>query len=115
MSVTAPAWLVPAFVRACRGAGATAGADHVEAVGTALVDRWTEPRRTFHDVRHLANVLAHVDELAEETHDPDLVRLAAFYHGAVFDTSEAVAYAGRAGEDAHAGAALAHEELTYLG
>lgn len=115
MGVTAPSWLVPAFVRACRGAGAVAATDHVEAVGSALVERWTEPHRHFHDVRHLGRVLAHVDELAEETHDADLVRLAAFYHGAVLDTSEAAAYAGRAGEDATAGAELAREELTYLG
>lgn len=115
MGVTAPAWLVPAFVRACRGAGGSADTQHIEAVGEGLVERWEDPRRTFHGVRHLAHVLAHVDELAEETHDPDLVRLAAFYHGAVFDTSAEVAYAGRAGEDAQAGARLAQEELTYLG
>src|SRR5690606_28410691 len=56
-----------------------------------------------------------VDELAKETHRPDVVRLAAWYHGAVFNASAQVAYARRGGEDEAAGAALAREELAALG
>ncbi|HWS59278.1 MAG TPA: hypothetical protein VN257_12110 [Actinotalea sp.] len=116
MGVTdAPQWLISAWRRAALGAGATASADEVTAVGETLLERWSDPHRHFHNVRHLADVLARVDELAEETHEPDLVRLAAWYHGAVFDAAENVAYAHRGGEDERASAVLAREELTGLG
>ncbi len=111
----APQWLVPAFTRSCVAAGATASRDEIEKVGEALLDRWSEPGRHFHNVRHLTDVLARVDELAEETHEPDLVRLAAWYHGAVFDSAERASYARRGGEDEAASAALARRELTDLG
>jgi predicted metal-dependent HD superfamily phosphohydrolase len=111
----APQWLVHAFTRACVGAGATADPEEIEKVGEALIDRWSEPGRHFHNLRHLTDVLARVDELAEETHEPDLVRLAAWYHGAVFDAAERASYAHRGGEDEQASAALARRELTALG
>jgi predicted metal-dependent HD superfamily phosphohydrolase len=111
----APQWLISAWIRACGGAGATASREELEKVGEALLDRWTEPGRHFHNVRHLADVLARVDELAEETHEPDLVRLAAWYHGAIFDAAERASYAHRGGEDERASAVLARQELTDLG
>lgn len=111
----APQWLVPAWVRACLGAGATAPADQIELAGERLLARWTEPGRHYHNTRHLAEVLAHVDELAEEAHEPDLVRLAAWYHGAIFDAAERASYAHRGGEDERASAALARLELGELG
>lgn len=113
--IDAPQWLSQAFVRSCRGAGATAPTEKVERVAHGLLDRWTEPERHFHNLRHLTDVLMRVDELAEETHEPDLVRLAAWYHGAVFDSAERASYAGRGGEDELASAVLAREELTALG
>ncbi len=116
MGVTeAPQWLVPAWVRACAGAGVTASHDEIEHVGERLLARWTEPNRRYHNARHLADVLAHVDELAEEAHEPDLVRLAAWYHGAVFDAAERASYAHRGGEDERASAVLARLELGELG
>ncbi|HQY34285.1 hypothetical protein [Actinotalea sp.] len=116
MGVTdAPQWLISAWSRAAVGAGATAPRDEVDAVGEELLERWSDPHRHFHNLRHLTDVLARVDELAEETHEPDLVRLAAWYHGAVFDAAEKVSYAHRGGEDEMASAALAREELTGLG
>ncbi len=111
----APQWLVPAWVRACLGAGATAPHEQIEETGERLLARWTEPSRHFHNTRHLAEVLAHVDELAEEAHSPDLVRLAAWYHGAVFDAAERASYAHRGGEDERASAVLARLELGELG
>lgn len=111
----APQWLISAFVRACTGAGATASPGDIEKTGEALLDRWSEPGRHFHNLRHLTDVLARVDELAEETHEPDLVRLAAWYHGAVFDAADSVSYAHRGGEDERASAVLARRELTDLG
>ncbi|MCG8920524.1 HD domain-containing protein [Actinokineospora sp. PR83] len=49
----------------------------------ALLDRWAEGHRRYHDLRHLRAVLRHVDTLAGHAADPDLVRLAAYYHDAV--------------------------------
>lgn len=111
----APEWLLSAFVRACTGAGASAPVEELERVGERLLERWAEPGRHYHSVRHLVDVLTRVDELAEETHEPDLVRLAAWYHGAVFDAAEKASYARRGGEDEQASARLAREELTRVG
>ena len=111
----APQWLISAWSRSCTAAGATASHAEIEKVGEALLDRWSEPDRRFHNVRHLTDVLARVDELAEETHEPDLVRLAAWYHGAIFDSAESASYANRGGEDEEASAVLARRELTDLG
>lgn len=111
----APQWLIPAWVRTCLGAGASASREEIELTGERLLARWTEPSRHFHNVRHLADVLARVDELAEEAHEPDLVRLAAWYHGAVFDAAERTSYAHRGGEDERASAVLARLELGELG
>ena len=111
----APQWLLSAFVRSAVGAGATADRDRIREVGESLLERWSTPGREFHNVKHLVNVLARVDELAEETHEPDLVRLAAWYHGAIFDSAELAAYANRGGEDEVASAELASADLVMLG
>jgi len=111
----APQWLLAAFVRSAVGAGATADRDEIRAVGEKLIDKWSSPGRRYHNLRHLVDVLARVDELAEETHEPDLVRLAAWYHGAIFDAAEIAAYANRGGEDEVASARLARTDLLALG
>ncbi|MCW7942362.1 hypothetical protein AAW14_10005 [Streptomyces hygroscopicus] len=49
-----------------------------------LLRRWSEPQRRYHTVEHLAAVLDHVDTLAEYADDPDAVRLAAWFHDAVY-------------------------------
>ena len=114
-ALVAPQWLSSAWRRTCLGAGVTAPPAEVDAAGRDLIARWSEKSRHFHSLRHLIDVLARVDELAEETHEPDLVRLAAWYHGAVFDAEERAAYARRGGEDERASAILAREQLTALG
>ncbi|UZN04096.1 hypothetical protein [Cellulomonas sp. S1-8] len=111
----APAWLVPAFTRNVTEAGGTASPDDVRRIAGDLLERWTRPERHFHNLKHLVDVLARVDELDEEAHHPELVRLAAWYHGAVFDSAERKAYANRGGEDEAASAVLAREQLTGLG
>lgn len=111
----APQWFLKSFVRSAVGAGATADTEAIEAVGQSLLDRWADENRHFHNLRHLASVLHRVDELAEETHEPDLVRLAAWYHGAVFNAERKVADASQGGEQTTASAALADKELTELG
>ncbi|MFD6417581.1 hypothetical protein [Streptomyces sp. NPDC060194] len=71
---------------------ATAAADAPDPVpyGAELLKRWAEPHRRYHTTAHLAAVLAHVDTLAGEAAEPDLVRLAAWFHDAVYrpDRSE---------------------------
>jgi predicted metal-dependent HD superfamily phosphohydrolase len=58
-----------------------------EAVGTDLLRRYAEPHRRYHTTQHLAEVLDHVDELAAEADDAGAVRLAAWFHDAVYDPS----------------------------
>ncbi|MFN0282781.1 MAG: metal-dependent phosphohydrolase [Kineosporiaceae bacterium] len=92
---------------AVRSAGAVAEADAVEAAGVALLARWHEPHRRYHDAEHLGEVLAGVDVLAAHAGDPAAVRLAAWFHDAV--------YAGRPGDDEEASAGVALEVLARLG
>jgi predicted metal-dependent HD superfamily phosphohydrolase len=50
----------------------------------ALVAAWSEPHRRYHDLAHLAAVLGLIGRLEGAT-DPDAVRLAAWYHDAVYE------------------------------
>lgn len=54
------------------------------AVGADLIARYAEPHRRYHTVRHLREVLATVDELGDEADDADAVRMAAWFHDAVY-------------------------------
>ncbi len=108
-------WLVPSFARSVTSAGGTAPQQDIEAAALRLLARWNEPERSYHGVAHLVDLLQHVDELKQETHNLDAVRLAAWYHGAVFDAAESAAYARRGGEDEAASAELARAELSALG
>jgi predicted metal-dependent HD superfamily phosphohydrolase len=56
-------------------------------IGADLLRRYGEPHRRYHTTEHLAEVLDHVDELAAEADDVDAVRLAAWFHDAVYDPS----------------------------
>ncbi|GGZ76600.1 HD domain-containing protein [Streptomyces bluensis] len=49
-----------------------------------LLKRWSEPQRRYHTLDHLTAVLDRVDELEEYADDPDAVRLAAWFHDAVY-------------------------------
>lgn len=112
---TTPAWLLPAFVREAVAAGATASEDEIAEAGSRLLRRWENPARHFHDIRHLVELLTRVDELQQETRLPHCVRLAAWYHGAVFASDAESAYAARGGEDEDASAEFARLELRELG
>lgn len=72
------------------------------AMGQRLLARWSEPHRRHHDAAHLLEVLQAVDLLDQEADDPDAVRLAGWFHDAV--------YAGRPDDELRS-AALAAEEL----
>ncbi|MGH8823438.1 MAG: HD domain-containing protein [Jiangellaceae bacterium] len=75
--------------------------------GRDLLRRWSEPHRRYHDVGHLTAVLDAVDELAGEADDADAVRLAAWFHDAV--------YTGRPGHDERDSAMLAESALRAAG
>ncbi|WP_371630125.1 hypothetical protein OG892_22700 [Streptomyces sp. NBC_00341] len=49
-----------------------------------LLARWAEPQRKYHTTDHLATVLDHVDTLAAHASDADAVRLAVWFHDAVY-------------------------------
>jgi predicted metal-dependent HD superfamily phosphohydrolase len=57
--------------------------------GRELLLRWQEPHRRYHGEQHLATVLAHLDGLADEADDIDAVRLAAWFHDAVYEPGAA--------------------------
>jgi predicted metal-dependent HD superfamily phosphohydrolase len=75
-------------------------------VGTALLARWNEPQRHYHTTGHLATMLSIVDEHATLADDPDAVRLAVWYHDAIYDP--------RAAANETASAELARSELPQL-
>lgn len=75
-------------------------------VGRRLLESWSEPHRRYHCVAHLRDVLSGVAELADHAEDADAVRLAAWFHDAV--------YAGRP-DDEERSALRAELELSALG
>ncbi|WP_371682544.1 hypothetical protein [Kitasatospora sp. MMS16-BH015] len=62
---------------------AAAGTDP-EPYGLDLLKRWSEPQRRYHTTAHLRAMLDQVDLLAEHAEDADAVRLAVWYHDAVY-------------------------------
>jgi predicted metal-dependent HD superfamily phosphohydrolase len=78
----------------------------VDDAGAALLARWAEPHRRYHDMSHLRGILGAVEALAGFADDPDAVLLAAWYHDAV--------YAGQS-DDEENSALLAESELAALG
>jgi predicted metal-dependent HD superfamily phosphohydrolase len=81
---------------------------HQSALGEGLITRYSEPHRHYHTTEHLLHVLTLIDQLADD-HDLFLVRLAAWYHDAV--------YAIPAGQisNEEASARLALRELSRVG
>jgi predicted metal-dependent HD superfamily phosphohydrolase len=98
---------VTTWHEAVRGAGGTAHDDAITAAGADVEARWAEPHRRYHTTAHLRAVLSNVDTLAAQADDPDLVRLAAWFHDAVYDP--------RGADNEAASADLAVTVLTGLG
>lgn len=115
MGVVAPQWLLPAYVRSVTSLGASATAEQVRAAGEHLIEMWVSPDRRFHNLKHLIDMLARVDELADESHCPDVMRLATWYHGCVFSAATEQTYRRNGGEDKEASADYAREDLVGLG
>ncbi|GAA2317955.1 hypothetical protein GCM10010234_75110 [Streptomyces hawaiiensis] len=78
------------FARTLEAARGPAGGPDPAPYADALLTRWQEPQRRYHTVEHLTAVLDRVDELERYADDPDVVRLAAWFHDAVYlpDRSE---------------------------
>ncbi|MCZ9354612.1 hypothetical protein NGM36_33410 [Streptomyces mutabilis] len=78
------------FARALDGARAPGSGPDPAPYADNLLARWQEPQRRYHTLAHLTAVLDHVDVLEEHADDPDVVRLAAWFHDAVYlpDRSE---------------------------
>jgi predicted metal-dependent HD superfamily phosphohydrolase len=79
-----------------------------QAMGEALIARYSEPHRVYHNTTHLASVLRHVEELADD-HDLFLVRLGAWFHDAVYAIPELQV------TNEEASARLAFRELSRAG
>lgn len=75
-------------------------------LGAELLQRWSEPHRAYHDLRHLLRVLESIDLLTDAREHPELVA-AAWFHDAVHE--------GRAGHDEQRSADLALDRLTTAG
>ena len=92
-----------------------ASPDRIAGVGRRLVARYAEPVRRYHTVDHVTAVLATVEQLWPADHDPgepvatldcDAVRLAGWFHDAIYDPT-------RPDNEARS-AALARAELASL-
>ena len=95
--------LAPAWLDLARRVQAR---DDVAGAGAALLGRWAEPHRAYHDLAHLSEVLERVDLLAPEADRPDAVLLAAWFHDAVYDPT--------ADDNEERSAQLAETTLTRL-
>ncbi|MFZ4299264.1 hypothetical protein ACOZE3_15275 [Streptomyces cinereoruber] len=87
--------------------------------GRNLLARWAEPQRRYHTVDHLRAVLDRVDELTDqggEGGELELVRLAAWFHDAVYrpDRSENEERSAVLAEKALAEAGLTPHEVTEV-
>lgn len=78
-----PELLRTRFGRALDGARSGTGPDPAP-YADDLLARWQEPQRRYHTLTHLTAVLDHVDVLEKYADDPDVVRLAAWFHDAVY-------------------------------
>jgi predicted metal-dependent HD superfamily phosphohydrolase len=82
-----------------------------------LLTRWQEPQRRYHTVAHLTAVLDHIDVLEEYADDPALVRLAAWFHDAVYlpDRSENEERSARLAERALPEAGVREKKTAEVG
>ncbi|MGW7031692.1 HD domain-containing protein [Streptomyces xanthophaeus] len=72
-----------------------------------LLAAWAEPQRRYHTTAHLIHVLARIDQLQQYAADPAAVRLAAWFHDAVYRPDRS--------ENEERSAALAERALPELG
>lgn len=73
----------------------------------ALLAAWTEPDRQYHDLDHLRDCLAELDDAPADGADRDRVEAALWFHDAIYDP--------RAGDTEAASAEWARRALAELG
>ena len=78
-------------------------------LGEDLLARYAEQHRRYHDQRHLTETLDTIDELADLADNADTVRLAAWFHDAIYDPQ------ADPGENEEVSAQLAELELAAYG
>ena len=116
MGAQAPQWLLTSFVDAMQQIGATATETDLEHEGADLMQRWNAPNRQLHNLRRLMNTLTHIDEIASSAHDPDILRVAAWYYGAFLNKALEIKLGGfQANFAATRCIDHAHNRLTNLG
>jgi predicted metal-dependent HD superfamily phosphohydrolase/outer membrane protein assembly factor BamB len=82
---------------------------HAQPLGDDLLARYAEQHRHYHDQRHLTEMLETIDELTAVADDVDAVRLAAWFHDAIYDPQ------ADPGENEEVSAQLAELELSAYG
>ncbi|MEU6425319.1 metal-dependent phosphohydrolase [Microbispora sp. NPDC046973] len=87
--------------------GCLTGSPAGRALAAELTARWAQPHRRYHTTAHLRAVLTAIEPLAAQAPDADAVRLAAWFHDAVYD--------GRPGWDEERSAQLAQARLPACG
>ncbi|MFF4957467.1 hypothetical protein ACFY2Z_10315 [Streptomyces sp. NPDC001222] len=104
------------WTRALEGARGPAGGPDPAPYAENLLARWQEPQRRYHTLAHLTTVLDHIDVLREYADDPDVVRLAAWFHDAVYlpDRSENEERSARLAERALPEAGVAEERTAEV-
>ena len=116
MGAQAPQWLLTSFVDAMQQIGATAAETDLEHEGADLMQRWNAPNRQLYNLRRLMNTLTHIDEIASSAHDPDILRVAAWYYGAFLNKALEIKLGGfQANFAATRCIDHAHNRLTNLG
>jgi len=75
--------------------------------GADLLARYADPARAYHNLDHLQHVLTTIDRLVALTEQPTAVRLAAWFHDAIYDP--------RAADNEERSATLARQCLPALG
>jgi predicted metal-dependent HD superfamily phosphohydrolase len=81
--------------------------DDADRIGDQLITRWSEPHRRYHTLDHLRRMLDVVDEHHEQADDPRAVRLASWFHDAIYDATR--------NDNEARSAELARSALTDLG
>ncbi|QPK81042.1 hypothetical protein G7Y41_08360 [Schaalia sp. ZJ405] len=115
MGAQAPQWLLDSFVESLQQIGATAPTVELHQEARDLADHWCTPDRHLHTIRHLIDMLTRIDEIADTAHDPDILRISAWYHGAFLNKSLEVKFKNPSNWQSTRCIDHAHNRLTTLG
>jgi predicted metal-dependent HD superfamily phosphohydrolase len=106
---------VSGWVALCRRVGAIAPEARLRSAAEALLERWTEPHRRYHNRTHLDRVLGTLRQLAADEGGEtspgsadvgDLAALAGWYHDAVYEPTRS--------DNEEQSAAVARRQLAQL-